>query len=208
MLEAAPLRLLQQRPTPRPEQGAIVRRLRRISPEAVILFEDETTLRWFPPLRGRWSRRGKQAEVPITGQNAKRVLFGTITIRTGHRIILRRPQMRPVDFQEFLRLLHRRYQGRPLYLVLDKAPCHDNQKSRALAAHLGINLIWLPKQCPELNAMDHLWKPVKGQISANWQWTTVDEHADHAERWVLGRRNREALRKAGILSEDFWLRHL
>ena len=172
-----------------------MRRLRRIEPDAVILFEDETTLRWFPPLRGMWARRGEQAEVPITGQNAKRVLFGAINFRTGHRVVLRRSQVRQADFQEFLRLLRRRYGGRPLYLLLDKAPGHDTQ-------------VWLPKQCSELNAMDHLWKLVKGRISANWQWTTVDEHADHAERWVLGLSDREALRKAGILSEDFWLRHL
>jgi len=80
--------------------------------------------------------------------------------------------------------------------------------SHALAARLGIELVWLPKQCSELNAMDHLWRPVKGQVSANWQWSTVDEHADHAERWVLGLSDRQALRKAGILSEDLWLRHL
>jgi hypothetical protein len=185
-----------------------VRRLRRVGPGAVILFEDETTLRWFPPLRGMWAPRGEQAEVPITGQNAKRVLFGAINSRTGHRVVLRRSQMRQADFQVFLRLLRRRYGGRPLYLILDKAPCHDTDGTRGLAARLGIELVWLPKRCPELNAMDHLWKPVKGQISANWQWSTVDEHADHAERWVLGLSAREALRKAGILSEDFWLRHL
>jgi DDE superfamily endonuclease len=207
-METAPLHLLQQRPAPCSEKRAILRRLRRIPCGTVILFEDETTLRWFPPLRGMWARRGEQARVRITGQNAKRVLFGTINIRTGHRVILRRHQMRQADFQEFLRLLRRRYKGRPLYLLLDKAPCHDTRGSHACAARLRIHLIWLPKQCPELNGMDHLWKPVKGQISANWQWTTVDEHADHAERWVLGLSNREALRKAGILSDDFWLRHL
>jgi hypothetical protein len=185
-----------------------MRRLRQIEPDAVILFEDETTLRWFPPLRGMWSRRGEQAKVPITGQNAKRVLFGTINPRTGHRIILRQSQMRQAEFQEFLRSLRRRYGSRPLYLLLDKAPCHDTKGSRALAARLRIELVWLPKQCSELNAMDHLWRPVKGEISANWQWKSVDEHADRAEEWVHGVSDREALRKAGILSEDFWLRHL
>src|SRR6202011_3826227 len=92
-LEAAPLHLRHQGPASRPEKGAIVRRLRRIVPGAVILFEDETTLRWFPPLRGMWARRGEQAKVRITGQNAKRVLFGTINLRTGHRVILRRNQV-------------------------------------------------------------------------------------------------------------------
>jgi hypothetical protein len=185
-----------------------VRRLRRIEPDAVVLFEDETTLRWFPPLRGRWARRGEQAKVRITGRNAKRVLFGTINLRTGHRVLLRRDQARQADFQTFLRLLRQRYGGRPLYLLLDRAPCHDTKGSQALAVRLRIELVWLPKHCSELNAMDHLWRPVKDEVSANWPWTTVDEHADRAERWILDLSNRDALRKAGILSRNYWLRHL
>jgi len=50
---------------------------------AVLLIEDETILRLFPPLRACWALRGEQAVVPITGQNAKRVLFGVINPRTG-----------------------------------------------------------------------------------------------------------------------------
>jgi hypothetical protein len=155
-----------------------------------------------------WARRGEQAKVRITGQNAKRLLFGTIHPRTGHRLVLRRAQARQADFQAFLRLLRQRYSGRPLYLLWDEAPGHDTPGSRALAVRLSIELVWLPKPCSGLNARDHLWRHVKGEVSANWQWTTVDEHADPAEEWVLDLSDREALRKAGILSEDFWLRHL
>ncbi len=77
-----------------------------------------------------------------------------------------------------------------------------------MAARLGIELVGLPKQCSELNARDHLWRFLKADVSANWQWATIDEHAEQAEKWVLGLSNREALRKAGILSKNFWLRNL
>lgn len=174
----------------------------------MILFEDETTLHWFPPLRCRWSQRGEQAEVRITGRNAKRVLFGTINPQTGHRVVLRRRGARQEDFHAFLDLLRQRYGNRPLYLLRDRAPCHEAARGQALAARLEIALMWLPEQSSELNAMDHLWRFVKKDVSANWQWSTVDEHADQAEGWALGLSNREALRKAGILSGDFWLRNL
>jgi hypothetical protein len=39
---------------------------------------DWTLLRLFPPLRATWARTRAQAMVPITGANAKRVLFGAI----------------------------------------------------------------------------------------------------------------------------------
>jgi transposase len=175
-------------------------------PGAVLLFADETILRLFPPLRAKWAWRGEQPVVRVTGRNARRVLFGSINPRTGHRVLMRGTGMRQEQFQAFLRLLRRRYPGRPLWLVLDEAGCHTAAKSRALAARLGIELVWLPKQWSELNAMDHLWKGLKQRIAANRQYRTVDEQADWAERYILGLTPRQARRKAGVLSPGFWLR--
>jgi hypothetical protein len=171
----------------------------------VLLFEDETILRLFPVLRRAWSLRGEQAIVPITGSNAKRVLFGTINPRTGHRIVLCRPNMRQEHFQAFLRLLRQSYPGRELWLLLDEAPCHIAPKSQALAEDLNIVLIWLPKQCSELNAMDQLWRELKDNISANYQFKDIEEHAAMAEHWILSLSKSEALVKAGVLSKNFWL---
>lgn len=172
---------------------------------AVLLFEDETILRLFPPLRCAWAPKGEQAEVPLSGWNARRVLFGAVNPRTGHRVVMRRAAMRRADFQEFLRRLRRCYGGRELWLVLDSASCHIATQSQSLAARLGIKLLWLPVRCAELNAMDHLWRHLKGQLAANRQFASVDELADRAEQWVLGLSPREALRKAGVLSKNFWL---
>lgn len=172
-----------------------------------MLIEDETLLRLFPPLRAMWAKRGQQAIVPITGRNAKCVLFGTLNPCTGHRIVLRRGRMRAVDFQAFLRLLRRHYGGRVICLLLDKAPSHTAPSSLALAAKLNLELIWLPKQWSELNAMDHLWRELKRLISANRQFRDIDEQAEFAENWILGLSPRRALRKAGVLSKNFWLKH-
>jgi hypothetical protein len=38
-------------------------------PGDVLLHEDETIIRLFPPLRACWALRGAQASVPITGRN-------------------------------------------------------------------------------------------------------------------------------------------
>ena len=180
--------------------------MKQLPAGAVLLFEDETILRLFPVLRRAWSLRGEQAEVPITGRNDKRVLFGTINIRTGHRIVLRQRNMRQESFQAFLRLLRRSYPGRQIWLLLDEAGGHTAPKSQALAAALDIELIWLPKQCSELNGMDHLWREVKDDISANYQFSSIDEHAAYAEAYIFNLSNREALCRAGILSKNFWLK--
>jgi hypothetical protein len=173
---------------------------------AVLLFEDETILRLFPILRRAWSLRGEQSIVPISGKNAKRVLFGTINPQTGHRIMFCRPNMRQENFQDFLRLLRRSYLGRGIWLLLDEAPCHIAPKSLVLAKMLNIELIWLPKQCSELNAMDQLWRGLKNDISANYQFQDIEQHATWAQDWVLSLTRSEALLRAGIFSENFWLR--
>lgn len=174
--------------------------------DAVLLMEDETILRLFPVLRRAWSLRGQQAQVPITGKNAKRVLFATINLRTGHRLCLRAANMRQENFHRLLHEVRRRYGKRAVYMLLDEAPCHIAGKSEALAAQLDIHFIWLPKQCSELNAMDQLWKELKSNLSANYQYASIDEHAETAQAWVLDLTDKEALRKAGVLSKNFWLR--
>src|SRR5215211_7747263 len=173
---------------------------------AVLLMEDETILRLFPVLRRAWSLRGQQALVPITGQNAKRVLFATINLRTGHRICLRGRDMKQANFQSLLREVRRRYRARPVWMLLDEAKCHIAARSQALTAALDIHFVWLPKQCSELNSMEQRWKELKGNVSANHQFSDIDQHADYAEQWLLSLTDKKALRKAGVLSKNFWLR--
>lgn len=175
---------------------------------AILLFEDETILRLFPVLRRAWSLSGEPATVGITGQNAKRVLFGAINVRTGHRIVMLYPALRQSGFQEFLRLIRRSYSRRTIAILLDAASAHKTPGSSALAITLNIELIWLPKQCPELNVMDHLFKAVKADICANHQYKTIDEHASYAKEYILQLSNKQTRTLAGILSKNFWLRNL
>ena len=77
-------------------------------PRDVVLFEDETDLLLFPPLRACWARRGEDAEVPLSGANAKRVLFGALNPSNGTRLFLERKKQWKEDFQEFLGLIHQR----------------------------------------------------------------------------------------------------
>jgi transposase len=172
----------------------------------VLLVEDETILRLFPPLRSVWARRGEQASVPITGHNARRVLQGTINLDTAHRILLRHASRQQANFGAFLRLLRRCYRQRPIWMLLDKDPSHTAKVNRRLARQLNIRLIWLPKQCPELNPMDQLWKELKREMAANRQFRTIDEGANHAENWIQSLSQWQVFQKTGLLSGHYWLR--
>jgi transposase len=176
----------------------------------VLLVIDETTLRLLPPLRAAWALRGQQAQVPISGRNDQRVLFGALNVCNGRRVLLRRKRACAADFQAFLRYLrqHSYRAGQPLWLLLDKATCHVAAGSLALAAELNVRLLWLPRQCSELNAMDHLWRHLKGDLAANRQRSTVDALAEQAEAWMLALSDKQTLEKAGLLSKNCWLKNV
>ena len=175
----------------------------------MVLATDWTLLRLFPPLRAGWAPVGEQAEVAITGANAKRVLFGAINIRTAHRVVQISKRATGAEVRRFFTELRRRYRAYgTICLLLDRASGHTDRKTLALAAELGIRLFWLPKHAPEMNPMDQLWRPMKHYVAANRQAETIDDLAAQAERWVRSLRPEEALRRAGLLSARSWLRRL
>lgn len=173
----------------------------------MVLFQDETILRLFPVLRRSWSKKGKQALVGISGRNAQRVLFCALCPKTGHRVEMVRKGMTQESFQGFLKLIHKLYR-RAVYLILDRAGLHTALKSQQLARKLNITLMWLPKQCPELNAVDQLFKCLKSDVSANYQYPSIEEHASAAENYLHSLTKQQVLTKAGIKSKNFWLKAL
>jgi hypothetical protein len=177
-----------------------------LPPRSAILAEDETDLRLFPPLRAGWARRGEEAPVPITGGNAKRVLFGAINILTGHRLFLVRRRQRGLDFEDFLEEVRGHYRGRPVALLLDEDSSHTAGDSQGLADDLEIELLWLPKREPHLNPMDHLWRHGKEVMSGNYQYASIDLQVERFISYLASLCPFDALRKAGILSEDSWLK--
>ena len=50
--------------------------------------------------------------------------------------------------------------------------------------------------------MDQLWRELKGKISANYQYSTIDEHAADAEAWVRALTCTEGFGKASNLVKD------
>ena len=183
--------------------------MKRLPAGGRLLVLDETTLRHLPPLRAAWALRGQQAEVRISGKNARRSLFGSLDLRTGRRVLMASRHQRLADFHRFLRRLrHGVGACGALWLLLDRHGSHQSPSSLRLAAKLGIRLLWLPRQHPKLNPVDHLWRGLKNNLAANRQFASVDELAAYAEAWVRTLTPAETLRKAGLLSPNCWLRRL
>jgi transposase len=166
---------------------------------------DEAISTETPPLHSCYGRAGQQISVPITGNRAKRILHGTINVSSGDVLLLITREWVQEAHQVFLRMIRSHWRGWHIVLFEDRGSPHTAEESVGLAYTLGIEVRWLPRATPELNAMDQLWRRTKGAVLANRPTQSIDASADRACDYILGLSRQERLRKAGVLSGNFWL---
>jgi DDE superfamily endonuclease len=190
------------------KKRSLRRQIRALPARTVLLALDETDLLLLPPLRAGWAVRGQPAPVPISGRNARRTVFGSLNLRTGHALFLAQAHKRAKNFQAFLHFIHGHYRGWSVALLLDENSCHSAQGSLRVAHALGIQLLWLPKRSPHLNPLEHLWRHAKAVVCANYQYPTLQAQVDQFIHYLQSLWPTQRLRKAGILSGNFWLQKL
>jgi hypothetical protein len=168
-------------------------------------MSDATIITEVPPLRAAYAPIGAQATVPITGNHARRTIFGAINIGTGHLELLITSVWEALTWQAFLRQIRSAWRGWRIVLFIDRGSPHTAAASRELAMNLGIELRWLPVAVPELNAVEGLWRNGKDQALANRSTDSIDDSADALCHYLLGLSPRQRLKAAGVLSGKFWL---
>ena len=166
---------------------------------------DETIVTETPPLFGCYGPRGAQVSVPITGNRAKRFIHGVLNIRSGDLLLLITEVWEQLTHQHFLHMIRAHWRGYRIVLFQDRGAPHTAEDSLQLAHDLGIEIRFLPVATPELNAMDHLWRHVKREVLANAPIRPIDTSADLACQYLLDLTRRQRLKKAGVLSGNFWL---
>ena len=166
---------------------------------------DETIITETPPLYYGYGRAGEQVPVPINGNRDRRVVHGALNIRSGSLLLLISPHWDQCSHQAFLQMIRGHWRGWQIVLFEDRGTPHTAGASRALAKQLGIQLRFLPVATPELNAMDHLWRHMKREVLANRPSRSIDTSTQLACQYLLDLRPKQRLKKAGVLSGDFWL---
>jgi len=166
---------------------------------------DETIVTETPPLYGCCGRIGTQVRVPITGSRAKRILHGVLNIDTGAVLLLITDVWNEQTHQYFLTMIRSHWRGWRIVVVEDRGTPHTTEDTRECAKDLHIALRFLPTATPKLNAMDHLWRNVKGRALANRPTKIIDLSAYEACQHILKMSPKQRRQTAGVLSGNFWL---
>jgi transposase len=132
-----------------------------------VLFQDETELRRFPPLRRAWSPVGEQAEVTVPASNGKFALYGALDVCTGAVYTEPYPKSESANTEAFLEEVLSQVEGEVL-MVWDNASWHTSKRVDAfVAAEDRLRVVPLPRRAPEANPIEDLWRVLKDRVAAN-----------------------------------------
>jgi transposase len=165
--------------------------------ETTILFEDETELRRFPPLRRAWMPVGEQRSVAVPAQNDKFALYGVLDIGSGEVITERYPKGRSDYTKAFLQEVLSRIEGRIL-MIWDRASWHTSQAVEALIEeHARLEVALLPRRAAQDNPVEDLWRVLKERVAANLE-RSLEALEAACRRFFERLTPQQALQTAGL----------
>jgi putative transposase len=182
---------------PDPLRQAKLRALRRLlahlPANETAVFQDEVDVNLNPKIGSMWMRRGQQAEVETPGDNAKRYLAGSMSWRTGRRLVTEGAKR---DGELFVRhledLRHRLRRYRVIHVICDNARFHQVTQCKRLRNYLErwghrIVLHYLPTYAPKTNPIERVWWHLHDEITRNHSCRSLEELLDLVCQWLENR---------------------
>jgi transposase len=153
--------------------------------DAEIHWCDETGAAADEQPRKGYSRKGHPAYMEVPGPHIRMNLVATITNEGAVHFLAYKETMTAALFITFLEELLRQT-ARKVFLILDRLPAHEAAAvERWVAEHADrIELFWLPKYAPELNADEYLNNDLKGSINAEGLPHSIDDLRSRIERFM------------------------
>ena len=165
------------------------RRMRRLIPEkradgCIRCVQDECiAVADARPRKRVYTLKGKRAVYTYTGSHAKTVIFGLITC-DGRSFFRQYDKFTKDQFADFLKEAYA-YFGKPIMMILDRAPRHKAQIIRETPMELDgkVELEFFPPGCPDLNAIEEVWCQMNRAV-LDVTYTTIATMRDDITRWL------------------------
>ena len=133
--------------------------------------------------RGVYTLKGKRAVYHYTGSDARTIVFGLIT-NDGSSFFKWYDKFTKGEFANFLKETHAQF-GKPIMMILDRAPQHKDKSIQETLKDLGgaVKLEFLPPGCPDLNAIEEVWRQMKRAV-LDIPYVTVAGMREDIDRWL------------------------
>ena len=131
--------------------------------------------------RGIYTPKGVRGVYTYTGSHSKTIVFGVITT-DGRGYFERYPSFTKVEFVKFLKAVHAKF-GKVL-IMLDGAAQHRAKCVREeLKRPVGLELKFLPPGCPDLNAIEEVWRQLKHAV-LDIPYVTFGKMCNGIDKWL------------------------
>jgi len=143
---------------------------------AILYFQDESNISLTAFLGKTWSPRGQTPKAKVTGKRAG--VAATSALSRHGQLLFRLLDKRIASKEviEFLDQMLRHHGRRHLVVVMDRAPPHTSQKTKAwIDAQPRLHVFYLPKYSPDWNPDEKVWNHLKHQELASHQAKSKDE---------------------------------
>ena len=131
--------------------------------------------------KGVYTPKGIRGVHAYTGSHSKTIVFGLITL-DGERFFQRYGSFTGKEFVEFLKAVRERF-GKIL-MMTDGAPQHRSKLVREELGCLdGLELQFLPPGCPDLNAIEEVWRQMKHAV-LDVPYVRFSSMCSDIDRWL------------------------
>jgi len=180
------------------EKQEILRLLKFPRENEVLLFQDEMDLELLPRITGAWMPRGQQMKIPTPGKNKITCIFGFFNPHNKdfyYKMVRTRKKKTAKNFIAALHQIRTLYRRKKIHIIVDNASIHMERTKLLLRFREiysdEIIIHFLPKRCPNLNAIERFWNFCKLRVASNWFYETQDNLERAFRRFIWHYRQRE-----------------
>ena len=147
-----------------------------VSPDEIVLFEDEVDIHLNPKIGADWMLPGTQKEVQTPGKNQKHYVAGAITGWGEDLIWVDGPSKCSALFIHLVNKLTDQFQAyKIIHIIVDNYIIHKTKiTQKAIDAKNGkVQRHFLPPYCPQHNPIERLWRDLHARITRNHTCKTI-----------------------------------
>lgn len=153
----------------------------------VLMYEDEASFQQSGSITHTWCVKGNGCEVKSFPTRKSVKAFGAVRIDDEvpkWHFRFEKKKFNGDSFVGLLDQLTRHYKGKKIHLITDNAPYHKGPKVREWFEINGdkMQIHFLPKYSPELNATEYVWRKVKRMTTHNRYFSTPAHLAEELFR--------------------------
>jgi len=143
-----------------------------------VMFQDEARVGRISEPYACWAPKGVRPKVGAQFVREYTYVYGAVSPKDGLHDDLILPKANTEGMSTYLKLVHDRHPGEYIMMVVDGAGWH---KGKDLVKPEGMELVFLPPYCPDLNPEEQVWDELREKTFANRVFESLDAVVASAE---------------------------